>query len=65
MLDEQSRMNTTDDCCGRSPNSVTVVAAKPSVPVVFGYSGDPVVAGIAQSLSRPGGDATGMSFMSI
>ncbi len=45
--------------------SVTVVAAKPSVPVVFGYSGDPVVAGIAQSLSRPGGDATGMSFMSI
>ena len=45
--------------------TVTVVAAKPSVPVVFGYSGDPVVAGVAQSMSRPGGDATGMSFMSI
>ncbi len=45
--------------------SVTVVAAKPSVPVVFGYSGDPVVAGIAQSLSRPGGVATGISFMAI
>ena len=45
--------------------TVTVVAAKPSVPVVFGFSGDPVVAGIAQSLSRPGGNATGISFMSI
>lgn len=45
--------------------TTTVVAAKPSVPVVFGYSGDPVVAGIAQSLSRPGGNATGISFMSI
>lgn len=45
--------------------TVTVVAARPSVPVVFGFSGDPVVAGIAQSLSRPGGNATGVSFMSI
>lgn len=45
--------------------AVTVIAAKPSVPVVFGYSGDPVVAGIAQSMSRPGGNATGISFMSI
>ncbi|MDP1839797.1 MAG: ABC transporter substrate-binding protein [Reyranella sp.] len=45
--------------------AVTVVAAKPTVPVVFGFSGDPVVAGIAQSLSRPGGNATGVSFMSL
>jgi putative ABC transport system substrate-binding protein len=45
--------------------TVPVVAAKPSVPVVFGYSGDPVVAGFAQSLARPGGNATGVSFMSI
>jgi putative ABC transport system substrate-binding protein len=42
-----------------------VVGAKPSVPVVFGYSGDPVVAGVVQSLARPGGNATGMSFMSV
>jgi putative ABC transport system substrate-binding protein len=32
--------------------------------VVFAYSGDPVVAGIAQSLAHPGGIATGVSFMS-
>lgn len=45
--------------------TVSVVGAKPIVPVVFGYSGDPIVAGIAQSMSRPGGNATGISFMSI
>lgn len=45
--------------------SVPVVLAKPSVPVVFAFSGDPVVGGIVQSLARPGGNATGMSFMSV
>jgi putative ABC transport system substrate-binding protein len=45
--------------------AVPVVQAKPSVPVVFAFSGDPVVAGIVQSLARPGGNATGMSFMSV
>ena len=39
--------------------------SKPAVPVVFAFSGDPVVAGIAESLARPGGNATGMTFMSI
>jgi putative ABC transport system substrate-binding protein len=42
-----------------------VVQAKPTVPVVFAFSGDPVVAGVVDSLARPGGNATGMSFMSI
>jgi putative ABC transport system substrate-binding protein len=45
--------------------TVPVIRAKPSVPVVFAYSGDPIVAGAAQSLARPGGNATGMSFMSV
>jgi len=42
-----------------------VIAAKPRVPVVFAFSGDPVVAGFVQSLARPGGNATGMTFMSL
>ncbi|QQS12525.1 MAG: ABC transporter substrate-binding protein [Rhodospirillales bacterium] len=45
--------------------TLPVVRAKRTVPVVYGYSGDPVVAGIAQSLARPGGDSTGATFMAI
>lgn len=45
--------------------TLAVMRANPSVPVVYAYSGDPVVAGIAQSLARPGGNATGVTFMAI
>jgi putative ABC transport system substrate-binding protein len=45
--------------------SPLVVRAKPAVPVVFAFSGDPVVAGMVDSLARPGGNATGMTFLSI
>ncbi|HXV80240.1 MAG TPA: ABC transporter substrate-binding protein, partial [Candidatus Binatia bacterium] len=43
---------------------VTPFAAKgiKSIPMVMGYSGDPVDAGIVASLARPGGNVTGMSF---
>ncbi len=36
-----------------------------SIPVVFGYSGDPVEAGMVESLPRPGRNMTGMSFMTL
>ena len=35
-----------------------------SVPVVFGTSGDPVEMGVAASLARPGGNLTGVTFLS-
>src|SRR6476469_8336306 len=35
-----------------------------STPVVFGYSGDPVEAGLVNSISRPGGNFTGATYMS-
>jgi putative ABC transport system substrate-binding protein len=35
------------------------------VPVVFGFSGDPVAAGLTNSLARPSGNLTGVTFMSV
>jgi putative ABC transport system substrate-binding protein len=35
-----------------------------TTPVVFGYSGDPLEAGVAESLARPGGRFTGITFLS-
>ncbi|MGQ0512218.1 MAG: ABC transporter substrate-binding protein [Betaproteobacteria bacterium] len=35
------------------------------IPVVYAYSGDPVAAGLIESLARPGGNVTGMSFLTL
>jgi putative ABC transport system substrate-binding protein len=35
------------------------------IPLVFAFSGDPVEAGLVQSLARPGGNTTGMSFLAL
>ena len=48
--------------------SLTAVRAARTVkdvPIVFTISGDPVAAGLAQSLSRPGGNLTGATFLSL
>jgi putative ABC transport system substrate-binding protein len=40
-------------------------SANTTVPVVFGFSGDPTEAGFVESLARPGTNLTGMSFMAL
>ena len=35
------------------------------IPILFTISGDPVEAGLAKSLSRPGGNLTGITFLSL
>jgi putative ABC transport system substrate-binding protein len=37
----------------------------PGVPIVFGFSGDPVEAGLVQSFARPGGRLTGIAMQSL
>ena len=38
---------------------------RPAIPIIFGFSGDPVSGKLIDSLAHPGGDLTGMSYMAI
>ena len=44
---------------------LTMSNLRPPQPVVFAFSGDPVDGGIVKSFARPGGNFTGLSFMSL
>ena len=47
------------------PAAYAVRRLTKDIPVVFGFSGDPVQAGFVQSFARPGGNLTGMSFLAM
>src|SRR6185295_9969875 len=49
----------------RGPSVDYTVPVRSRVPVVFAYSGDPVAAGFADSLAKPGRNMTGITFMAL
>jgi putative tryptophan/tyrosine transport system substrate-binding protein len=54
-----------DVVVSRGPSTNYTKPLRSRVPVVFVYSGDPVAAGFADSLSRPGRNMTGITFMAL
>ena len=47
------------------PAAFPVKRAGATMPVIFGFSGDPVEAGLVESFARPGRNFTGVSFLAL
>ena len=64
-LVDELMVERLDVLVSRGPSVDYTIPVRSRVPVVFAYSGDPVAAGFADSLARPGRNMTGITFMAL
>lgn len=64
-LVEELGTERLDVIVARGPSTDYTKTVRRRVPVVFIYSGDPIAAGFADSLARPGRNMTGLTFMAL
>lgn len=62
---DMARSNAQVIVAQGGPALLPVIRAKPAMPIVFSFSGDPLAAGYVDSLARPGRNVTGISFLSL
>lgn len=64
-LIEELAAERPDVVVARGPSTDYTKVLRHRLPVVFVYSGDPVAAGFAETLRRPGRNMTGITFMAL